>query len=113
VTEFPASFAPLSVIEPKPVSAGVGNVPTSPVIVVAPVLVIPEPASTAKLEAVPSPTVAWAAPAVLANAVAPNIAPKITTNMFRIIDVPARTCSAFTMGRSFPELGSCRDADAR
>ena len=49
-------------MEPVPVSAGVGDVPMSPVIVVGPVFVIPEPASTAKLVAVPRSTGACAAP---------------------------------------------------
>jgi hypothetical protein len=44
------------VTDANPDSVGVGNVPTSPVIVVGPVLVMPEPASTAKLAAVPRPT---------------------------------------------------------
>jgi len=51
-----------------PVIAGVGAVPTSPVIVVSPMLVTPAPASTAKLSATPSGTsvaIAWALPAVL------------------------------------------------
>ena len=49
----------------KPVIVAVGKVPMSPVIVVAPVLVIPDPARTAKPSAVPSPTdvAAWALPA--------------------------------------------------
>jgi len=55
-------FAPVSVTQSaagqaaNPVSAGVGEDPTSPLIVVAPVLVIPEPASTANVPAVPSGT---------------------------------------------------------
>jgi len=55
-------LAPVSVTQSaagqaaNPVSAGVGEDPTSPLIVVAPVLVIPEPDSTAKLPAVPSGT---------------------------------------------------------
>jgi hypothetical protein len=61
VTASPSWLVPPNVTDPKPVSAGVGKVPTSPVIVVAPVLVIPEPARTAKLPAVPRPTGACAA----------------------------------------------------
>ena len=53
MTASPIWFVPISVTEPKPVSVVVGKVPTSPVIVVGPVLVIPEPARTAKLPAVP------------------------------------------------------------
>jgi hypothetical protein len=65
VTASPPWFVPIKVIELKPVSAVVGNVPTSPVIVVGPVLVIPAPARTAKLSAVPRPIggcAAWALP---------------------------------------------------
>ena len=63
-------FAPVSVTqfapgqEAKPVSAGVGDEPTSPLIVVMPVFVMPEPARIAKLSAVPSGTVVAAACAV-------------------------------------------------
>jgi hypothetical protein len=61
VTQFAAGQAP------NPVSEDVGDDPTSPRIVLAPVLVIPEPARIAKLPAVPSNTgvgvTAWAVPA--------------------------------------------------
>jgi hypothetical protein len=62
VTASPAWFVPVSVTQSaagqgvNPVSLAVGNVPTSPVIVVAPVFVRPEPPRTAKLSAVPRPT---------------------------------------------------------
>ena len=46
----------MSVTDPKPVLLVVGNVPTSPVIVVGPVLVMPAPARTANGPAVPRPT---------------------------------------------------------
>jgi hypothetical protein len=65
VTASPPWFVPIKVTELKPVSAVVGKVPTSPVIVVGPVLVIPAPARTAKLSAVPRPIggcAAWALP---------------------------------------------------
>jgi hypothetical protein len=65
VTVSPPWFVPINVTEsapgPKPLSVGVGNVPTSPVIAVIPVLVIPEPARTAKLSAVRRFTVGCAA----------------------------------------------------
>jgi len=60
-------LAPLRVSDPNPVSLGVGNVPISPDTVVAPVLVIPDPASTAKLPAVPRLTGPCAANAVPAK----------------------------------------------
>src|SRR5579862_5464451 len=47
-----------------PVSEVVGKVPMSPLTVVGPVFVIPAPARTAKLPAVPRPTGAWAATAL-------------------------------------------------
>jgi hypothetical protein len=50
-------------MEPNPVMVGIENDPISPVILVeltGPVKVIPEPARTAKLEAEPRSTVAWA-----------------------------------------------------
>ncbi|MCC5463980.1 hypothetical protein LMF89_01230 [Pelosinus sp. Bkl1] len=53
MTASPPWFVPINVTEPKPVSDVIGNVPTSPIIVVGPVLVIPAPARTAKLVAVP------------------------------------------------------------
>src|SRR5579863_3569412 len=56
------------VIDDAPLSDVVGNVPTSPLTVVGPVLVTPVPASTAKLPAVPSPTGVWAASATTAGA---------------------------------------------
>jgi hypothetical protein len=49
-------LAPFNVTVPNPDSAGSGKVPTSPVIVVGPVFVMPVPPSTAKLSAVPRPT---------------------------------------------------------
>ena len=55
VTQFAAGHAP------KPVSDEVGDEPVSPEIVVAPALVMPEPASTANGPAVPSGTVVPAA----------------------------------------------------
>jgi hypothetical protein len=67
VTESPAWFVPVIVAVPKPVSLGVGNVPTSPVITVGPVLVIPAPARTAKLSAVPRATGGCAAAALSAT----------------------------------------------
>ncbi len=57
VTESPMWLVPCKVTDPNPVSEVVGKVPTSPVIVVGPVLVIPEPAKTEKLAAVPRSTV--------------------------------------------------------
>jgi hypothetical protein len=56
VTASPAWFVPFSTTVPNPVSAGFEYDPTSPVIVVASMLVIPVPARTAKLPAVPRPT---------------------------------------------------------
>jgi hypothetical protein len=58
VTASPWWFVPFNETRPaKPVSVVVGNVPTSPVIVVGPVeLVIPDPARTAKLSAAPKGT---------------------------------------------------------
>jgi hypothetical protein len=46
----------VNVIEPNPVSVEVGDDPTSPEIVVARVLEIPDPARTANASAVPRPT---------------------------------------------------------
>jgi hypothetical protein len=53
VVASPAWFVPVIVTVPKPLSVVIAYVPTSPVIVVVPVLVIPDPARTAKLSAVP------------------------------------------------------------
>jgi hypothetical protein len=50
-------LVPSKVTVSNPVSEVVGKVPTSPVIVVGPVLVIPEPAKTEKLAALPRSTV--------------------------------------------------------
>ena len=47
---------PVIVAEVEPIKVPVGSDPTSPVIVVVPVLVMPLPASTAKLSAAPSDT---------------------------------------------------------
>jgi hypothetical protein len=55
------------VIDAVPVIVVVGYVPRSPVMVVGPVLVIPAPARTAKLSAVPSGTAVAAAPAPLTS----------------------------------------------
>ena len=56
VTASPAWFVPVMVIDAVPLMLVVGKVPTSPLTVVGPVFVIPEPARTAKLPAVPSGT---------------------------------------------------------
>src|SRR6266480_4166809 len=53
-------MAPCNVMDWEPVTAVPGLKPRSPVIVVGPVLVIVEPARTAKPSAVPRPTGAWA-----------------------------------------------------
>ena len=65
VTLSPAWFVPVIVIVPAPVIAGFGKLPMLPFTVVAPVFIIPAPASTAKLPAVPNGTTtaaAWAVP---------------------------------------------------
>jgi hypothetical protein len=49
------------VIVPVPLIAGLGKLPMSPFRVVGPVLVIPDPASTTKLPAVPNGTTTAAA----------------------------------------------------
>ena len=64
VTLSPALLVPLRVSDVTPVMDVVGNVPMSPVIVVGPVLVMPWPARTAKLSAVPRPTAVGAATAL-------------------------------------------------
>ena len=71
VTAFPWLLAPFSVTVPNPVSVGVGSEPTSPLIVVAPVFVIPAPASTAKVLAPPRPTAACAAPLLIVGSTIP------------------------------------------
>src|SRR5207253_11023846 len=53
-------MVPCNVMDWEPVAAVPGLKPRSPVIVVGPVLVIVEPARTAKPSAVPRPTGAWA-----------------------------------------------------
>ena len=62
-----AWFVPVIVRLPLPVIEVVGNVPMSPTSVVGPVLVMPAPARTAKLSAVPRPTEVAAACALTAN----------------------------------------------
>jgi hypothetical protein len=52
---------PVIVIDPVPLIAGLGKLPMSPVNVVGPVLVIPAPARTTKLPAVPKGTTTAAA----------------------------------------------------
>ena len=61
VTASAAWLVPFRVTVLSPVIDGVGNVPISPLSVVFPVLVIPAPARTTKLPAVPSGTGAVAA----------------------------------------------------
>jgi hypothetical protein len=61
VTLSPAWFVPVIVIVPVPVIAGLGKLPISPFSVVGPVLVIPAPARTTKLPAVPIGTTTAAA----------------------------------------------------
>jgi hypothetical protein len=61
VTLSPAWFVPVIVIVPVPVIAGLGKLPMSPFSVVGPVLVIPAPARTTKLPAVPNGTTTAAA----------------------------------------------------
>jgi hypothetical protein len=61
VTSSPAWFVPVIVIDPVPLIAGLGKLPMSPVNVVGPVLVIPAPARTTKLPAVPKGTTTAAA----------------------------------------------------
>src|SRR5271157_6403149 len=62
VTASPAWFVPVKLTQSaagqpaNPLSVAVGYDPTSPLIVVVPVLVMPVPARTAKLLAVPRPT---------------------------------------------------------
>src|SRR5665648_1106750 len=67
VTASAAWLVPFRVTVLNPEIAGVGNVPILPLRVVFPVLVIPAPASTTKLLAVPSGTgavAAWALPGI-------------------------------------------------
>jgi hypothetical protein len=56
VTASPPWFVPVTVSDPVTVIEVVGYVPISPLIVVGPVSVVPAPARTAKLSAVPSGT---------------------------------------------------------
>src|SRR6478735_12648161 len=80
-TASPRCFAPWRVTVVKPVAVLPGWTPTSPVIVVAPVLVMVVPASTAKLLAVPRLTDA-AAKAVPAKATAIRMARLIVVMCF-------------------------------
>jgi hypothetical protein len=82
VTASAAWFVPDNIVtEANPVSAGVGYVPTSPVIVVVPEFVIPAAARTAKLVAVPS--LGW----VAASAVAGQIRSMRAARLSDMIDL--------------------------
>src|SRR5688572_27988817 len=87
-------------IESLPVSDGVGNVPMSPLIVVAPVLVMPEPASTAKLSAVPrgTPDAAALAGSVAVSSAAPRRATQ-ARRVARVGRAPIEGMSILNAGR--------------
>jgi hypothetical protein len=90
VTASPAWFVPAIVTLANPVSDVVGNVPTSPVIVVVPVLVIPAPAKTAKLVAVPS--LGCVAASAVAGQIRMNIVARLTAITERRILFTLRWC---------------------
>lgn len=80
--------APVRVTEPKLVSVVVGDVPTSPAIVVGPAFVIPAPDRRAKLNAVPRPNVVGSALAVrpvMAPIAMMSAMPTFATTAFELI----------------------------
>ena len=79
----------------NPVSDDVGEDPVSPTMVLAPVLVIPEPASTANCPAVPNGTTvaaAWALPADTTSSPADTTAARAASDTppYRTPRVPGR-----------------------
>src|SRR5277367_1701329 len=84
-TASPPWFVPVVVTLAEPVNVVVGYVPRSPLTVVGPVLVMPAPARTAKLSAVPSET-----------AVAAAEAPAT-----RVSRIPSRTAASGTIAHRF------------